>query len=360
MKWPGITMFLVVMMIIAAAPPVTGCPVVFTFDAGGSPATEVLIAGTFNGWADPPPSEWAMEDPDHDQIWELSTDLPIETYLYKLVVDGSWITDPENPEQDPDGMGGFNSVLDVTCGEPFFHVLSAEVDDSDGSFRATCLFASTDSPLDPSSVTVTMDHGAVPSGAVTLIDDQVMIHLQSIPDGIHDLRLEASEMDGDPAKMTLLKVYIGIGAEWADTCLYFVMTDRFRNGDPTNDDPFPGANAKTNYYGGDFQGITDSIQDGYFDDLGVSAIWISWPGDNPDHADWSTYIDSDECGLSSGGGHPTQDMQFSGFHGYWPTNTRQVEEHFGTMADLQQMVHAAHEHGIRILLDLTINHVHLD
>ena len=49
---------------------------------------------------------------------------------------------------------------------------------------------------------------------------------------------------------------------------------------------------------------------------------------------------------------------YSGFHGYWPANLNKIEEHFGTLKDLQEMVDEAHKKGIRILLDFTVNHVH--
>jgi glycosidase len=130
--------------------------------------------------------------------------------------------------------------------------------------------------------------------------------------------------------------------DWRSAVLYFVFVDRFKNGDPSNDAPLAGVETAANYQGGDYQGLLDEINSGYFDSLGVNALWLTVPMDNPDVP-----------GLGSDG------HQYSAYHGYWPQNLDKVEEHFGTMQLLQEVVGAAHAHGIKVLFDYAMNHVHV-
>lgn len=131
--------------------------------------------------------------------------------------------------------------------------------------------------------------------------------------------------------------------DWRSAVLYFVFIDRFRNGDPSNDDPIPNVEAPANYQGGDYAGLLEMIETGYFDELGVNALWLTVPADNPD-----------TIGLGADG------RNYSAYHGYWPSNLEAVEEHFGDMALLKQVVDAAHERGIKVLFDYAMNHIHSD
>jgi glycosidase len=131
--------------------------------------------------------------------------------------------------------------------------------------------------------------------------------------------------------------------DWRDAVLYFVFVDRFVNGDPTNDGPaISGVEPAAAYKGGDWAGVRQKIADGYFTDLGVNVLWLSVPMDNPNQA-----------GAGSDG------HQYSAYHGYWPSNLDQPEEHMGTMAELSGLVSDAHAAGIRVILDYAMNHVHV-
>lgn len=130
--------------------------------------------------------------------------------------------------------------------------------------------------------------------------------------------------------------------------IYQIVTDRFFNGDPGNDDPPQSAgefDAKgfTNpanwrdYWGGDLAGITQKL--GYLKSMGVAAIWISPPIDNANKPD--------------GGGT-------SAYHGYWPRDMMRIEEHFGDAANswaaFDKLVAAAHANGIKVIVDFVANH----
>jgi len=131
--------------------------------------------------------------------------------------------------------------------------------------------------------------------------------------------------------------------DWRSAVLYFVFVDRFRNGDTSNDFKVPGVAEPANYYGGDYAGVIDKIHSGYFESLGVNALWLTVPQDNPN---------------TSGVGHDGRD--YSAYHGYWVSDLDAVEEHFGDMDLLATLVSTAHEHGIKVLLDYAMNHVHED
>ena len=120
-----------------------------------------------------------------------------------------------------------------------------------------------------------------------------------------------------------------------DDVIYLIMPDRFADGDTSNDMP-PGAapgtydrSAPKAYHGGDLKGITDHLA--YMKDLGVTTIWLTPLYDNSDAT--------------------------SDYHGYGATDLYKVEDHFGTMADFQNLVSAAHQRGLKVLLDMVPNHV---
>lgn len=129
--------------------------------------------------------------------------------------------------------------------------------------------------------------------------------------------------------------------DWKAANVYFLLTDRFNNGDTTNDVNFNRTDETAilrGFEGGDFKGITQKIKDGYFTDLGVNAIWMT-PVVEQIHGS------TDE---STGNTY--------GFHGYWTKDWTAIDPNFGTAEDLKNLVDTAHKNGIRILLDAVINH----
>ena len=135
--------------------------------------------------------------------------------------------------------------------------------------------------------------------------------------------------------------------DWRGRALYFAMTDRFCDGNPANSTPIDDERLipAANYHGGDWAGLRAKIREGYFDRLGVGAIWISAINAQPDWAEKESVPP----------GH-----YFSAYHGYWPLEPDRVNPRFGSMQELQDLVREAHEHDILVLLDLVTNHVHRD
>jgi glycosidase len=126
--------------------------------------------------------------------------------------------------------------------------------------------------------------------------------------------------------------------------MYLIMLDRFSDGDPANNDPPQSRGIydrqnKFYYHGGDLQGVIDRLP--YLKDLGVTAVWLTPWYDNYDHPNQIELKD----------GKPS-----TGFHGYNPQDFYGVEEHFGTLQKLRELVELAHRSGIKIIQDEVVNH----
>lgn len=129
--------------------------------------------------------------------------------------------------------------------------------------------------------------------------------------------------------------------DWRDAVMYFVLIDRFYDGNPGNNAPVANVDFAGNYQGGDLAGLKAKIESGYFNDLGVTSLWLSSPIDNADNA--NPGVD----------GHT-----YSGYHGYWPAQLDHVESKIGSEAELKAVVAAAHARGLTVLVDYVMNHVH--
>jgi len=128
---------------------------------------------------------------------------------------------------------------------------------------------------------------------------------------------------------------------WEGANVYFLLTDRFNNGDTSNDINFD-RNLETGklrgFEGGDIKGVTQKIKEGYFTKLGINAIWMT------------PIVEQIHGGTDEGTG-----LSY-GFHGYWTSDWTAIDPNFGTKDDLTELVETAHKNGIRILLDAVINH----
>jgi glycosidase len=149
--------------------------------------------------------------------------------------------------------------------------------------------------------------------------------------------LEKGRVVTDPAKLTRFDRQTMI--------LYFMMIDRFRDGNPANDHPVndPEILPKANYFGGDLQGIDQTIKDGYFKNLGVNTLWLSPITQNPETA-YGLYL------------NPR--TRFSGYHGYWPVFLTKIDHRYGTSDDLHKLIDDAHSDNMNVLLDYVAHHVH--
>jgi glycosidase len=135
-----------------------------------------------------------------------------------------------------------------------------------------------------------------------------------------------------------------------DDVIYLIMPDRFSDGDSSNNDPAQSRGlydrSKTRYYhGGDFQGIINHLP--YLKSLGVTAVWLNPWYDNVNHLN-----EREQYPDASGG--PKQPI--TDYHGYGAVDFYGVEEHFGTLSKLRELVDAAHRLGIKVIQDQVANH----
>lgn len=128
---------------------------------------------------------------------------------------------------------------------------------------------------------------------------------------------------------------------WENANMYFLLTDRFNNGDSSNDVNFnrtKETGVLRGFEGGDIKGIIQKIEEGYFTDLGINAIWIS-PIVEQIHG-----ATDEGTGVSYG------------YHAYWAKDWTALDPNFGNEEDLRKLVETAHKNSIRIVLDGVINH----
>ncbi len=135
---------------------------------------------------------------------------------------------------------------------------------------------------------------------------------------------------------------------WDNATVYFVMTDRFLDGNPENNNAYGrpqkdawGLNTGT-FHGGDVKGLTQKLTEGYFTDLGVNAIWVTAPYEQIH-------------GWVGGGG--AGDFAHYGYHGYYALDYTMIDRNMGTVEEFREFVDTAHSKGIRVVLDVVLNHV---
>ncbi|MBW8185606.1 alpha-amylase family glycosyl hydrolase [Shewanella nanhaiensis] len=123
--------------------------------------------------------------------------------------------------------------------------------------------------------------------------------------------------------------------------IYQIVTDRFLDGDSGNNPPPAMLDSSCSnlkkYCGGDWQGIIDKLNDGYFSDMGITALWISQPVENI-HG-----VLNDAQGSTS-------------YHAYWARDFKRTNPYFGTFNKFDTLIQTAHNLGIKIIIDFAPNH----
>lgn len=136
--------------------------------------------------------------------------------------------------------------------------------------------------------------------------------------------------------------------DWGNATVYFVITDRFANGDPDNDinygritDYGSGRLNAATFHGGDFKGMLQKAREGYFKELGVNVVWM-------------TDVYEQIHGWMSGSG-PVNDFPHYGYHGYYPLDYTQTDKNYGTVEEFRTLVNELHRQGIRVMLGANLN-----
>lgn len=136
--------------------------------------------------------------------------------------------------------------------------------------------------------------------------------------------------------------------DWDEAVIYFMVTDRFFDGNATNNTASGEKTYGTNeglYHGGDFAGITQKLD--YLDELGINTIWITPIVENIQGVN-----------VTDDG---KEDVPYNAaYHGYWASDFTKLNPTLGTEEEFKTLISEAHKHGIRIMVDIVVNHAGYD
>lgn len=252
------------------------------------------------------------------------------------------------PDAISNGMGGFNRLLD-------------------NSRKATPSQLSYDKILDKG---FTFKTSGSLENVVVLYENQLVEAVKSKNDNTYTVNLPEKDFSNRISKTQLVRVFASdkngrtndllipvqngqvvkdpsqlARNDFHNQVLYFMMVDRFLDGDKSNTKPVndPEILPKANYMGGDLAGVLEKIKDGYFEELGINTVWLSPITQNPEGA----------YGL-----WPEPKTKFSGYHGYWPISNTKVDYRFGDEKVLKEIIEEAHNRDMNVILDYVANHVH--
>lgn len=314
-----------------------------TFDPKDKKYKSVEIAGDMNGWT-PGQSPMNLKD----GIWQTDFLLFPGKYQYKLVLDKKWVLDPGNSESVDNNIGGTNSLLRVgninPPGAPNLYTGKAYKDKITIGIKNKTkdIFVFWQNyeldkkfwKLDSNGINITIPHKAR-----SMERSFLRVWAFNAAGNSNEILvpLEEGRVITDPAELTR--------QDKETMIMYFLLVDRFRDGNPKNDAPLKDKDVdkKLNFQGGDLAGIVQEIESGYFKELGINTLWISPITQNPQDA-WNEY--------------PAPHRKFSGYHGYWPVTLTTIDNRFGTPDDLKTLVSDAHGNNMNIILDYVSNHVH--
>lgn len=361
----------------------------------------VTLAGTFNDWN---PAHHPMQDEDGDGVWETTLFLTPGRYLYKFVVDGTWMADPHAKETEPDGQGGLNSVLMVDEDAPDVPFVRGDGQIHTDNIPVTLDYSMVN-PLRKEWVEfkTRTQKGDVDSVRLHVIGDMDSSEVYTLDflgsDPLYDyyqtrIRVKLEDPNlwftyqiADGAK----SLYIcpsGITAtmpgldgmfywsmdilppfpapEWArDGVFYQIFPDRFHNGNRSNDPDF-----SESYYEG-LTTLPDSgtINGEYFhlveDWNDISGLTKS-PYRTDGKPDYYSFYGGDivgafhklrylkELGVTIIYFNPLNAGQSN--HKYDSVDYLKIDPHFGTETEFKQFVKTAHDAGIRIIVDMAFNH----
>ena len=300
--------------------------------------TRVNLFGQFNSWDR---QNLPMKDMNGDGVLEVEIPLDPGRYEYKFFVDGREVVDPANPDKVSNGMGDFNSlriIEESAKDKMFLHVLGSEK--TKNEIELKFYFSQGDGKPDnddksnlinKESIIVLFDNKLFPNELVKINGREITLTVKGkMLVGNHSVRVAINRM-GNVSNIQTVQLHNGNIAGKSDiktlndNIIYSIMIDRFSDGDKSNDNPIKHDSlfAPANYQGGDLQGIINKMEEGYFDKLGVNALWISPIVDNTNNA----YRE-----------YPAPHRWFTGYHGYWPTSSNKVEEHFGDMNLVKKLI----------------------
>ena len=315
----------------------------FKYTALGAAPKKVQLAGDFNGWT---PNNTALTF--DGNVFSCKLTLSPGKYAYQLVVDDKWMLDPINPNKVDNNMGGVNSLISVgNITSEKSPKLSTKWGNGNliriaANNKPEKFFVLWDN-YDLTKQFTNFDSGIleirIPDAAASSSKSCIRVYSYNKEGASNDIMIPLK--NGNVVKQTAdLK-----RSDKAAMIIYFMMVDRFKDGNPKNNFPIKDTAvlSQANYMGGDIAGIDENIQNNYFTKLGVNTIWMSPIVQNP----YEAYVE-----------YPAPHRKYSGYHGYWPISSTKVDFRFGDEKLLKSTIAHAHHKNMNILLDYVSNHIH--
>ncbi|MCG8698807.1 MAG: alpha-amylase family glycosyl hydrolase, partial [Bacteroidales bacterium] len=306
--------------------------------------SKVQVKGEFNNW-NATGSDFDLVD----GVFQKKIELSPGKYQYLFVVDNEEVLDPFNPLKIDNNIGGVNSLLTIDDNQHLAPYLLTH------SFDYKYIDLKVDNHFQDLMVywNNKFVHGSIfnedsqilkipiPNEAADYHRSYIRVYASNEHGMSNDvlIPLEFKKVVTSTSKLTRFDKHTQI--------MYFLMVDRFANGNLGNDAPInsPEVHPRADYHGGDLAGVLRKINDGYFEQLGCNTIWLSPITQNP----------TTPYGL-----WPNPKTKFSGYHGYWPISSCKIDFHFGNDSDLLHLVQTSHQKNMNVILDYVANHVHED
>ncbi len=308
----------------------------------------VVVMGGFNDWSR---TALPLTATNAEGLLERTVYLRPERHEYKFVVNWQELIDPQNPVFISNNIGGWNSILDLSDQTP--EAAGRFIKKTSHGKRLEFIFLPPTDESMPVITQVLIDNTPLTDQEIDpQANGSVIVNVSGWDEGL--VRITGRDEAGRviPENHTILKNGKPLDPasspdDWHFSVLYSLLVDRFLDGDPANtkkagdDDLHPLAD----FHGGDLAGVISKLNSGYFNDLGVNAIWLSPVSRQPEQA-FTEWI--------------PPNRKYTGYHGYWPIRPREVDPRFGSKLELKELVQLAHAKGIKVILDFVSNHVHED
>ena len=284
------------------------------------------------------------------------TDITTGDYCYYYTVDGEEKLDAFN-ENTKDYAGKTCSVCHY---KKFNMSISAELSQPTMDYNDNNVLTVKYNPADGEDMTefevaaATADLSALGLSREYAIDPELMEAtiscLNTITTGVKTIPVTVKDVYGNvyttEVNVTVTdRVKTDGDFDWDEAVIYFAVTDRFFDGDASNNDAYGVGDYDTSakkggssYHGGDFAGLTEKID--YLEDLGVNTIWITPIVEN---------ITDDQHDAKT-------DTATYGYHGYWASDFTELNKHLGTKEEFAALLDAAHSRGMKLMVDVVLNH----
>ncbi|MDD2387173.1 MAG: alpha-amylase family glycosyl hydrolase [Bacteroidales bacterium] len=305
--------------------------------------SDVKIAGDFNDWnPDNTPMQYI------DNCWKSKLTLDKGIYQYQLIVDSVWKNNYPEGDTVSNGIGGYNTLLLVKshCNANAPQLFTYSHNDHEIIIETNytpdklfILWQNQFIPIDLNNFDDNKYRISIPEEAKKIERSNIRVYSSYKGCQSNDLLipLKNGKVIASTQELSRNDKHYNI--------MYFMLVDRFYNNCVENDKPVNDNRLakKANYQGGDLQGINKKLETGYFDDLGINCLWISPIFQNP---------------LTAFKEFPEPRRYYSGYHGYWPISSIDIDTRFGNDSVFKNLVDNAHTKNINVILDFVANHVH--